>query len=254
MSKLTGAIRDELVSFFGAFDWGRFATDIAAQTYEPRASMGYTPVTDSRLVRLVTAARAHGRSDWARVKRVIDDLSPARVELLRAACFGGAERVACLLPKARAVGLLFARQMAVESELERVLHFARFCGYSPIATAAYVLEADAEITSGKRRIYLGAYTIDASTQRAIELGLAGDVVEEAQALIDLAVDEYVAARERMHATKRSNKARLRKENAALEEAELGAASRRRERKRKAIEQALPGGLEAIAEGIARLAS
>lgn len=256
MSNLTGAILDELVSFFGAFSSGGFATDIAAQTYEPRASMGYTPVTDNRLVRLVAAGRAHGRSDWARVKRVIDDLSPARVEVLRIACAAGesaAWSVALRIPRARVAGLLLARQMMVERLLEITLDTARRRGLSPIAAAVDVLAAEASARSDARRHRFSDWEIESATSRAFDLDHVDGIFEEAHALIDAAVDDYIATRERLHATKRSNKARLRKENAALEEAELGASSRRRERKRKIIEEALPGGLEAIAEGVALLA-
>lgn len=257
MSKLTGAIRDELVSFFGAFSMGRFATDIAAQTYEPRASMGYTPVTDTRLVRLVTAGRAHGRSDWARVKRVIDDLSPARVSVLRIACAAGdgaAWAVAVRIPRARVAGLMLARQTMIEGILQITLDLAQRRGLSPIAAAVEVLASEAFARNEARRHCFSEWEIESAADRAIELDRLPGILEEAETFIDASVDEYIAARERLHATKRSFKARLRKENAALEEAELGASMRRRERKRKAIEQALPGGLDAIAEGIARLAS
>lgn len=247
MSKMTDAIRDELAAFF---DGGNFATGLAAQTYEPRGGDRYTPMTDTRLVRLVVAGQHHAKSDWARVKRVIDDLSTRTVEILRLGRYG-THAIACQLPAAREVGRRFAQELSREFAVELEYDAQRRVGTTGILLAMRVL--DAEAAERRRHSHVSAFELENAVRRVIELGLV-DVDAEAERVLDEAVDAYVAARSALHATKRGHKARLRKENEAQLDHELGKTTRRRQRARERIERALPGGLEAIAEGVARIAS
>jgi len=219
MGKLTAAIYDELTAYFTAP--ATAPTGIGAQTYEPHASVAYSPVTDTRLVRLVHVSRSIGTTAWARVQRVVDELPAAQVEVLRLACAAPSEGyplVAARLPSALAQGRVLAESMAVELRLEAAYNAARRDGASGMVVACRVLERERELRL--RAVRVSEADVRDATLRAV-LHDVIDVADEANAVVDQAVDAYVAARERTRATKRAFRADVAKARVALLDELLG---------------------------------
>jgi hypothetical protein len=197
---LTHGDIEDLKAFFHSPLAAGYRDTIAAQSYEPRG-IGYDPSTDVRLARLVFEGVRHGRGDWSRMKRIVDHLSDAHVEVLRlVCCHGGESAIACRTPRALAAG----RKLAVERHrvdyLEHVESYARRNGLSPIAVAVKVLEADRTFHFDAGQ--LSVLALLASAHRAIEEGLV-DVEAETQAIVTAAADAYHAARTLMAEWKRA---------------------------------------------------
>lgn len=221
MGKLTQGILEELTAYFHGEHGGDAA--IVAQSYEPRGS-GYDPATDARLARLVLRRRTN--QDWARVRRVIDELAAPVVEVLRLAVVGGGVlAVAACLPSALAQGRELAIAQVRERELDFVFAVAVKRGLSPMTCAMRVLEADVRI----RNVHVTPREIERATELAVRHGQI-DVEDEATAVVDQAVDAYVAARDALKATKRAAKAERERERQALLDEALGK-KRRKERER-----------------------
>lgn len=215
MSKLTHGDIQELTAFFSStLTAGMRISALAAQSYEPRGQ-GYQPTTDIRLATLVIRGVRSGRGDWAQMKRVIDELPEAHVEILHLAC-GGREQIACRTPAAMAVGRRLAEENARMYELGFVLDDARREGCSGIAVAMRVLEADRRLRP--RPIYLHDVLMQAS--RAIAEGLV-DVDAETDAVIDAAADAYHAARTLVFTGKRQRQLREEKRRQVVLDLELG---------------------------------
>lgn len=221
MGKLTQGILEELTAYFHGEHGGEAA--IRAQSYEPHGT-GYDPATDARLARLVLRRRTN--QEWARVRRVIDELAAPVVEVLRLVVAGGGVlAVAARLPSALAQGRELAIAQARERELDLVYTIAVQRGLSPMTCAMRVLEADARI----RNVHVTSREVELTTALAVRHGQI-DVDDEANAVVDQAVDAYVTARERLKATKRAVKAERERERQALLDEALGK-RRRKERER-----------------------
>lgn len=186
MSRLTGADVATLNAFF-ASPLSRDHDGLAAQSFEPRGA-GYQPSTDTRLAALVFHGVRQGKNAWARMKRTLDLLSEAHIEVLRLACQGWSQ-VACRSPRAIAAGRKLAAEQARMSALRSVILVASD-STSPITLAMRVLEADRAFVYDGRdlsRLRLLNHALE-----AVE-SLSVDVTAETDALIDAAADAYHAA-------------------------------------------------------------
>ncbi len=224
MGKLTQSIRDELTEYFQSWRGGEH--ELAAQSYEPGGT-GYDPATNSRLASLVMHRRVN--PEWARVRRVIDELTAPIVEVLRLAVSSSGDRfiaVACRLPSAKVLGRELALAGARERELDAVRLVHRRRGDSPMTCAMRVLEVEAEFANGRRRPHVSPWEIDHVTALGVTHGDI-DVDDEAEAVVDAAVDAYVAARDALRATKRGDKARRRAEAERVLDELLGKTRRKK---------------------------
>lgn len=227
--KLTEGILEELREYFSS--WMGGDQDVAAQGYE-FGGHEYDPATDKRLARLVLHRCIN--PEWARVRRIIDEMTAPTVEVLRLAVANaskGYPLVACLLPSALAQGRALALAAARENALDLELRIARRLRLSPMACAMRVLAMDAEFQTGRRRLQVTS----AEVRRATELGVTHgdiDVADESTGIVNAAVDQYTDARERLDATRRAMKARRAAENERLLEEALGKVRRRRERRER----------------------
>lgn len=214
MRKLTASDIKELTEFFTANAPQGAATGLAAQTYEPGGGSAYTPVTDTRLVRLCVAAKALSRSDWARTKRVIDQMLDApggdvHVLTLRLACSdprAGWPEIACRTPVAMCHGRRVAEAEAHHVQLDGVYRAARDAGQSGMTTAMRVLAAD-------RRLYLTGVRVHDEVARVVARGLiaAGkvdleEVGRQTDEVVDSAASALKVARDAVGASKRAQRA------------------------------------------------
>ncbi len=188
MSKLSFGDTEALRAFFASSLTAGYRSCIAAQSYEPRGP-GYDPSTDAKLARLVFDGVHHGKSDWARMKRVLDHLSDAHVEVLRIVVAGGEAAIAQRLPSAVAAG----RKLARERARAKVVQDATSAqdGDATEDVARRVAEATKAF-----RFDPGAMTVLetlGAAHDAIEAGLV-DVTEQATALVAEATDAFHTAR------------------------------------------------------------
>jgi hypothetical protein len=246
---LTNADVQELTWWFGTPAPVYAAGRLAAQTYDPKSSGGYDPTTDTRLENLVQAAVTSSQSEWSRVKRILDDLTPAHRDILRRA-FGPLPahalpvrsfrypEVAIVTPTA----LARAAELATHDEHVRLLevaeHAARVAGYSPMTVAIRVLETDRHVlvrgivvTDDMRRCSTRRLLERASkSSSASDTELLVSVKLEMQRLVDEAGDAYRRTRADLGATRRAEKAERRRAAEALLDEQLGK-KRRKEAER-----------------------
>lgn len=217
MTTKLDSVRDELAEYFSN-PLGGHGPGVSAQSYDPHGG-GFDPATDMRLVNLLRTARGQGRSNWGRIKRIVDELPPAVVATLRLALTHHAY-VGARLPEALRLGRAVAEGETIANELVAVERVARLRGLSGMAVAQRVLEVEADYRSGRRSLRLDPRTVEATTLSSILHGVI-DVRDATDAVIDQAVDAYVAARAAVGGMKRSHKARLRREREALLDEMLG---------------------------------
>ncbi len=189
MSKLSFGDTEALRTFFNSSLTANYRSCIAAQSYEPKGA-GYDPSTDAKLARLVLDGVRHGKSDWARMKRVLDHLSDVHVEVLRLVVShdDGVRAIGTRMPRALAAG----RGLAEAKARERALLSANAAAgdASPMTIATRVLEADKAF-----RFDASAMTVletQNAAHQAIEAGLV-DVTEEATAIVASAVEAFHGA-------------------------------------------------------------
>ena len=211
MSKLTHGDIQDLTTFFASPLSVAFGHGLAAQTYEPRGKAGYDPSTDSKLASMVVAGIRHGKNAWAQMKRVVDQLSDAHVEVLRLLCRSGRESVACRMPRALEAGRRLAEEVRRLEHLEHDRQYAMgYLRLSPIATAAYVLEADRRFVPRE----VSQLELLSFAHNAIAAELV-DVAAETDALLDAAGSAFHAARAEVASWRRSTSAREDQRRAAF---------------------------------------
>lgn len=213
MAKLTTQLLEELTTYFRGDD---LRSDIVAQSYAPHAG-SYDPSTDTRLERLLAQAQS---PVVKRVAAVMATLPPATVLALRLAVHAptdGFPAVAARLPAAIAHGRAMAEAEAREAMLGGVLAVARARGDSPMACAVRVLEADADPL---RPVHVSPRAVQLATEAIVRHGLL-DVREEAEAVVDHAVDAYLAASRAIQDEQRAIRERRRAEAEAVLEDLLG---------------------------------
>lgn len=202
MAKLTHGDIQELTAFFASPLNAAFGHELGAQTYEPRGKAGYDPCTDTKLVSMVFSGIRSGKNQWARMKRVIDLLTDAQVEVLRVVCRSGRQGVACRVPEALEAGRSRTRQEQRLARLEAVYE-ASAKQASPMTAAMRVLEAE-------RRPFTPAPMSENDLVRAAQLALEDGLVNvdaETDALIDGAADAYHEARAQVAAWRRGTESR-----------------------------------------------
>lgn len=218
MRKLTATDIQELTAYFLASAPMGAATGLAAQGYEPGGGGTYTPVTDTRLVRLCEEAKRLSKSDWARVKRVVDQMLDApggedAVRTLRLACSdpsAGWPEVACRTPTALRIGRRAAEEQAWTDQLQGALDAAVSRQQSPMTVAMRVLETD-------RRLYLaGGVRVDdaharfAARSLLISRGKSGHesldaITQETDLAISVAATALRDARDQVGASARARR-------------------------------------------------
>lgn len=229
MAKLTTQLLEELTTYFRGDD---LRSDIVAQSYAPHAG-SYDPSTDTRLERLLAQASS---PVVRRVAAVMATLPPATVLVLRLAAHApqdGFPAVAARLPAAVAEGRAVAEQEARTAMLEAVLSLAVARGLSPMASAMRVLEADADPL---RPVHVSPRAVQLATEALVRHGLI-DVSDAAEAVVDQAVDAYVAASMRMRDEHRAIRERRRAEAARVVDELL---ERKADRERARFERKLRG--------------
>lgn len=228
-SKLTTMLLEELSTYFRGDD---LRSDIVAQSYAPHGG-SYDPSTDTRLERLLTQASS---PVVRRVAAVMATLAPATIHVLRLAVHAptdGFPAVAARLPAAIAHGRAMAEAEAREAMLGGVLAVARARGDSPMACAVRVLEADADPL---RPVHVSPRAVQLATEAIVRHGLL-DVREEAEAVVDHAVDAYLAA---SRALKEEHRAVVQRRDQEREALRLAARERRAAREREWFERKLRG--------------
>lgn len=215
MRKLTAADVQELTAYFMTLAPVGAVSGLAAQTYEPGGGGTYTPVTDTRLVRLCEGAKRLAASDWARTKRVIDQMldapgGDACVFTLRLACWdpgAGWPEIACRTPTALRLGRQVAEEQERHNLLQGVYDDTVSRGQSPMTVAMRVIEAD-------RRLYVAGIRVDDSrvrdtAHRLISSGKSGHaldaVTQETDAAVDIAAKALRAARDQVGASARKRR-------------------------------------------------
>lgn len=230
MGKLTASDINELATFFASPLSSGYRSGVAAQSYEPKGR-GYDPSTDTRLASLVFTGVRCGKSEWARMRRIVDELSDAHVEVLRLVCNGGRGAVACRTPRAIEAGRRLAIEAQREGVLERALDRAQRAGLSPMTCAMRVLEEDRRFVFVSD--YLSTLRLVTYARDAIDEGMV-DVEAETDALIGAAAAAYHDARARVPEWRRAvarredgRRARLRAELADKQAAKERARFERR---------------------------
>lgn len=213
MRKLTATDIQELTAYFMTIAPVGAATGLAAQSYEPGGGSTYTPVTDTRLVRLCEGAKRLATSDWARMKRVVDQMLDApggdgAVRTLRLACSdpsAGWPEIACRTPTAMKLGRQAAEDQERHDLLQGVHDATSARGQSPMTVAMRVLEAD-------RRLYVAGVRVDDAKARLCARRLIangkGDldaVTQETGAIVDAAAKALRAARDQVGASARKRR-------------------------------------------------
>lgn len=214
MRKLTATDIAELTAYFLESAPVRATSGLAAQSYEPGGGGTYTPVTDNRLVRLCEQAQRLSKTEWARVKRVVDQMLDApggdvAVRTLRLACSdpsAGWPEVACRTPTALRRGRDAAEEAERQEQLQGALDEAVSRGQSPITVAMRVLEAD-------RRLFIAGVRVgEARTHDAARSLIRGSRTETTDAItretdlaISAAANALRDAREQVGATARARR-------------------------------------------------
>lgn len=208
---------------------------LGAQSYDPRGSDVYDPTTDYRLEGMVTAALRSHRSEWSRVKRILDALTPAHREILR--------RAFSPLPALALSGFRFpevavvtqaavarAGELAMQEEHTRLLEVAardaQCNACSPMTIAIRVLEADRRVL--EHGILVTEDMVRTTLRRMLERAVKNDDTDtllpvrlEMQRLVDEAGDAYRAARAATGATRKQDKAAQRKKAEQYLDEQLG---------------------------------
>lgn len=230
----------EVSEFLGTTRFDGYS--VASGSLEPRGGkVVYTPDADNRLVGMMVHAKEFVRSDFARVKRVFDELAPSVRRLLAIACSldGKHAEIGCDLPSARALaqarGLdVDVAQRRLRAEHERTLsyfysevRYSRGCTPSTLITA--VLARLDELDRAVLAVIPTPADLRDATRLAIESGVI-DVRKETFAVVEAACDAYLEMRDRLGATRREHKAAIEREKASLIDELLG------KKKRKARER------------------
>lgn len=243
----------ELARFFASPPDMPGGIPLGAQQYDPKGS-GFCPFTDGRLERLMpvydpSGAVVHANPEWHRVKRILDGLSDAHVEVLRLAL--GALPIDALSTKefrwpevaarcstARARGIELAIDARRTNALESAYVYAQQTGCSGPCVAQRVLETDRlieERLSGIRiddgevirfaRLSLERAT-SSTKERMIDSEYVVSVKVEMNELVLTSAEAYRTMRRQLGGSKRAEKARLVKANEELLKEKLGASKKR----------------------------
>lgn len=191
---------------------------VAAASLEPRASMAYTPEADNRMVTMMVEAKAFARSDYARVRRIFDELSPrvrAVLVVASATPAGGLfAEIGAELPEARALATAAGCDVEVARQRVRALNeyrleeaYAQWRRHerSPIALAMRVLDLDRRLELEVTLAVATEADRAAATRLAIETRTI-DVRAQTVAVVEAACDAYLAMRDMLGATRRAQKA------------------------------------------------